>query len=105
MKLSLLIFVLCFVPFQIVAKQPTQSADSLSLTNKMDYFFFQTTGNPDFLLGDAALQAIKLSANLSGYRLDEIEVTITVTDKKEKSRSKRRTSFRRTKKPKVKKFE
>ena len=105
MKLCLLIFVLCFAPFRIEAKQPTQNADTLSLTNKMDYFFFQTTGDPDFLLGDAALQAIKLSAKLSGYRLDEIEVTITVTDKKEKSRSKRRTSPRRAKKPKIKKFE
>ena len=71
----------------------------------MDYFFFQTTGNPDFLLGDAALQAIKLSANLSGYRLDEIEVTITVTDKKAKKTSKRGACRLRNKKPKIKKFE
>ncbi|WP_169304752.1 hypothetical protein [Chloroherpeton thalassium] len=58
---------------------------------RADYFFFQTTGDPNYLLSQTAYQAVLLSARLSGYKPEEIEVTITVSDKesnKKKSQKK-----------------
>jgi hypothetical protein len=71
----------------------------------MEYFFFQTTGDPKYLLSPEILKAVKLSADLTGYSSEEIEVTITVTDKKSKKTRSKPARKATVRKPKIKKFE
>jgi len=99
-----------FVAFftQISLAQAASNADGQakdSTSYRADYFFFQTTGTPNYLLSKTAYQAVILAARLSGYKPEEIEVTITVSDKEtNKKKAKKKNPFKK-KKPKIKKFE
>jgi len=105
MKVQLLFLLMLMIGFTAEAKAPSSSLDSNNTKQKSEYFFFQTTGDPSFLLSNSAYEAIKLSAKLSGYNTDEIEVTITVTDKKSKKTRSKMTQQPKVRKPKIKKFE
>lgn len=85
------------------AKAP--QPDSTKSAYRADYFYFQTTGAPKYLLSEPAYQSIISAALASGYKPEEIEVTITATDKSERSVSVKKPSRSKTRKPKVKKFE
>lgn len=85
--------------------QSAGRTDSTKATYRADYFYFQTTGKPKHLLSDAAYQAIISAAQASGYMPDEIEVTITATDKSEKPTPSKKQPKSKARKPKVKKFE
>ncbi|NTW48865.1 MAG: hypothetical protein HGB19_03870 [Chlorobiales bacterium] len=100
-----------FLPFVLISfplagfSQSVEKSDSTKATYRADYFYFQTTSDPKHLLSDAAYQAIISAALASGYKPDEIEVTVTATDKTEKLAPSKKQSKSKTRKPKLKKFE
>lgn len=104
MKFTFLLALLISFPL-VGYSQNAAKSDSTRAAYRSDYFYFQTTGEPKHLLSDAAYQAIISAAQASGYKPGEIEVTITATDKSEKSVSVKKPSRSKTRKPKVKKFE
>lgn len=88
---------------------PSIKPDSVSApvdtSGRPEYFYFQTTGTPKFLLSEKAREAVLAAAKLSGYTEDEIEVTIYVADKVSKGKKLPAASRKKLSKPKVKKFE
>ncbi|MBC8043649.1 MAG: hypothetical protein IAF08_09430 [Rhizobacter sp.] len=90
-----------------VAVRPDSTAAKADTTGRPDYFYFQTSGTPKFLLSESARSAVLAAAQASGYTEAEIEVTVYVVDKNSKGKKEKQPAATRKKlsKPKVKKFE